>query len=82
MTFAEVEIICKGYETRMARIKEVPRFIAAILLNVNRGSHAPYRLEDVFPLYTDRTERPKLITLEEYNEAIEEFKNVTWQSRN
>jgi hypothetical protein len=70
MTFTEIEIACKGYETRMARVKEVPRLIAAILMNVNRRKNsAAIRLEDVWPLYTDQRRDIQLMTKEEYEQA-------------
>jgi hypothetical protein len=79
MTFAEVEIYCKGYETRMAKIKEVPRLVAAILMNVNRKPHSPaIRLEDVFPLYTDKKTLQKLMTKDEYVELLELRKKIVW----
>ncbi len=83
MTFAEVDLACKGYETRAARMKEVPRLIAAILMNVNRkrGSSA-IKLEDVFPLYTDkRHKKVNLMTADEFNEVKELRKKVQWQSK-
>jgi hypothetical protein len=82
MTFAEVEIACKGYETRMARLKELPRLVAAILLNVNRkhGS-APIRVENVFPLYTDNRRKVELMTKEEFENFKELRKNITWRTK-
>jgi hypothetical protein len=83
MTFKEIELACKGYETRMARIKEVPRVIAAILMNVNREKGRPaIRLEDVFPLYTDTKGRGprELMTKEEYLEMLELRKKIKWQT--
>jgi len=70
MTFAEVEIYCKGYETRMARIKEVPRLIAAILMNVNRTKGTPFITEqEIWPLYTDKNKNIQLMTKDEYEQA-------------
>jgi hypothetical protein len=82
MTFAEVEIACKGYETRMARLKEVPRLVAAILLNVNRkkGS-APIRVENVFPLYTDGRNKVELMTKEEFENLKELRKSIVWRTK-
>lgn len=82
MTFAEVEIACKGYETRMARLKELPRLVAAILLNVNRkhGS-APIRVENVFPLFTDGRKKVELMTKEEFENFKELRKNITWRTK-
>lgn len=83
MTFAEVDIYCKGYETRMAKLKEVPRLIATILFNVNRKKHAPaLKVEDVFPLYTDRGRKLDLMNKEEFEQAKELRKKVLWQTRN
>lgn len=77
MTFAEVEIHCKGYETRMARLKEVPRMVAAILINANRPKgRPPVRVEDVFPLYTDR--KRELITKEEFEDLKELRSRFVW----
>jgi len=82
MTFAEVEIACKGYETRMAILKEVPRLVAAILLNVNRkkGS-APIRVENVFPLYTDGRKKVELMTKEEFENLKELRKIIVWRAK-
>lgn len=79
MTFAEVDIYCKGYETRMAKMKEVPRLIATILLNVNRKKNAPaLKVEDVFPLYTDKNRKLNLMSEEEFEQAKELRKKVVW----
>lgn len=83
MTFSEIELACKGYETRMARIKEVPRIIAAVLMNVNRGNASVIELEDVMPLYTDKAREPKeLMTKDEYLEYIELRKRIVWRNQN
>jgi hypothetical protein len=81
MTFSEIDLACQGYETRMARVKEVPRIIAAVLMNVNRRKNSsPIRLEDVIPLYTDKERKVELMTKEEF----ESFDNlvVKWQNKN
>jgi hypothetical protein len=81
MTFSEIDLACRGYETRMARVKEVPRIIAAVLMNVNRRKNSsPIRLEDVIPLYTDKERKVELMTKEEF----ESFDNlvVKWQNKN
>jgi hypothetical protein len=79
MTFAEVELYCKGYETRMARLKEVPRLIAAVLINVNRRKgQAAMKPEDILPLYTDRHRNVELMSKEEYEKAKELSKRVKW----
>jgi hypothetical protein len=79
MTFEEVDIWCRGYETRMARLKEVPRLIAAVLINANRKPHTPaISLEKVFPLYTDNQIKERLMTKEEF----ENFKSLKIKWRN
>jgi hypothetical protein len=84
MTFEEIELYCKGYETREARRKELPRLMATILMNVYRkeGSQ-PVDVKDVMVLYTDK-ETPKvdLISREEYEEMKEWRKNIKWQTKN
>lgn len=83
MTFEEVDLWCRGYETRMAKLKEVPRLIAAILINVNRKKGtAPVNVEKVFPLYTDAQIRERLMTKEEFEDCKKVFAKVRWQSRN
>lgn len=82
MTFTEIEIACKGYETRMAKQKELPRLVAAILMNVNRATGSPpVRVEEVMPLYTDKP-TADLMSKEEYEEFLEYRKRITWQARN
>jgi DNA-binding transcriptional regulator YbjK len=81
MTFSEIDLACRGYETRMSRVKEVPRIIAAVLMNVNRRKNSsPIRLEDVIPLYTDKERKVELMTKEEF----ESFDNlvVKWRNKN
>jgi hypothetical protein len=84
MTFEEIELYCKGYETREARRKELPRLMATILMNVYRkeGSQ-PVDVKDVMVLYTDK-ETPKvdLISREEYEEMKEWRKQIKWQTKN
>ena len=81
MTFSEIDVYCRGYETRMAKIKEVPRVIAAILLNVNRKQGAPVvPIESVFPLYTDKKEKKELMSKEEFLNA--QKLKVKWQDQN
>lgn len=84
MTFTELELACKGYETRMARLKEVPRLIAAVLMNVNRKENSPaIQVEDVFPLYTDKAREPlELMSKDEFLEYQEFRKKVIWNTRN
>lgn len=70
MTFAEIDLACQGYETRMARVKEVPRVIAGILANVY-SSKGTVNIESYIPLYTDKDK--KMMTEEEYKETLKEF---------
>ena len=84
MTFEEIELSCKGYETREARRKELPRLISTVLMNVYRkeGSQ-PIDVRDVMVLYTDK-DRPKvdLMTRDEYEEMKEWRKKIKWQTKN
>jgi hypothetical protein len=81
MTFAEVDVYCKGYETRMAKIKEVPRLIATLLYNVNRKKGKPaLDVENVFPLYTDKKKKVELMTKEEFEDFKEFRKKITWRN--
>jgi hypothetical protein len=83
MTFEEINIVCKGYEIRKAREKEVERIIAATLINVYRGDHAPYELEEIFPLCIDKERaKNKLLTKEEYLKTQEIISKVKWQDQN
>lgn len=84
MTFTEIEIYCRGYETREARRKELERLTATILMNVHRGKGSPaIRMEEVMPLYTDK-QRPKgdLMSLEDFEGMKEWRKQIKWQTRN
>lgn len=79
MTFTEIEIFCKGYETREARRKELPRLTAAILMNVHRREGSPaIQMEDVMPLYTDKKRTGDLMTKEEFDEMKEWRGKVRW----
>ena len=84
MTFEEIELYCKGYETREAKRKELQRLQCAILMNVYRkeGSQ-PVDVRDVMVLYTDK-DAPKvdLLTREEYEEMKERRKLIKWQTKN
>ena len=83
MTFEEVDNWCRGYETRMAKIKEVPRLIAAVLINTNRKPHTPaISLEKVFPLYTDRQIKERLMTKEEFESCKELRGRIKWRNKN
>lgn len=82
MTFAEVELACKGYETRMARVKEVPRLIAAYYYNAHRKGGPAIDVEKIFPLYTDKKRKVELITKEEFEDFKELRKRIKWQSKN
>lgn len=84
MTFEEIELYCKGYETREARRKELPRLMATILMNVYRKEGTPpVDTRDVMVLYTDK-DKPKvdLISKEEYEEMKEWRKLIKWQTKN
>ena len=84
MTFEEIELSCKGYETREAKRKELQRLQCAILMNVYRkeGSQ-PVDVRDVMVLYTDK-DAPKvdLLTKEEYEEMKEWRKKIKWKPKN
>lgn len=81
MTFEEVDLYCKGYEIRMARLKEVPRLIAAILINVNRRHGTPaMSVEKVFPLYTDRMRKVDLMSKEEFEATKKMFEKAIWKN--
>jgi len=84
MTFEEIELSCKGYETREARRKELQRLQCAILMNVHRAQGSPpVDIRDVMVLYTDK-DAPKvdLLTKEEYEEMKEWRKLIKWQTKN
>lgn len=84
MTFEEIELSCKGYETREAKRKELQRLQCAILMNVYRkeGSQ-PVDVRDVMVLYTDKdTSKVDLMTKEEYEEMKEWRKLIKWQTKN
>lgn len=84
MTFEEIELFCKGYETREARRKELQRLQCAILMNVHRAQGSPpVDVRDVMVLYTDK-DIPKvdLLTKEEYEEMKEWRKLIKWQTKN
>mgnify|MGYP007068281576 CR=1 FL=1 len=70
LTWGEIDVICRGYEMRLARSRELPRYIATILINANRGKNTqPISPEDVLPLITDKRKSPvKLMTKEEFEE--------------
>lgn len=84
MTFEEIELYCKGYETREARRKELQRLQCAILMNVYRkeGSQ-PVDVKDVMVLYTDKeTQKVDLISKEEYEEMKRWREQIKWQTKN
>ena len=84
MTFEEIELSCKGYETREARRKELQRLQCAILMNVHRAQGSPpVDVRDVMVLYTDKdTPKVDLLTKEEYEEMKEWRKLIKWQTKN
>lgn len=84
MTWKEVETACNGYQVRLARSREMDRFIAAVLINANRKKGAAaVRPEDIMPLVTDKPAKVvPLMTKEEYEKAIELSKSIKWQNQN
>ena len=83
MTWTEIDAACRGYELRLARSRELDRFIAAILMNVNRkkGTKA-IAPEDIMPLLTDQKKPVELATKDEYEKIKEMFSKVKWQIQN
>lgn len=60
-------MICKGYEIRLARSRELDRLIASILINVNRGKNSAVTYpEDILPLITDKKKPTNLMSKEEF----------------
>ena len=84
MTFGELEAACRGYEVRLARSRELDRFIASILINANlKKGRKQVRPEDIMPLVTDRrTRKAELMTAEQYKEVVEMFDRAIWQKSN
>ena len=84
MTFREVEAACKGYEVRLARSREMERFIASVLINANRKKGARVvRPEDIMSLVTDRkAKKVTLMSKSEYEKVKEMFSKVEWQKKN
>lgn len=83
MTWTEIDAACRGYELRLARSRELDRFIAAILMNVNRKKGAKaIAPEDIMPLLTDRKKSIELATKDEYKRIKEMFSKVKWQIQN
>lgn len=82
MTFAEVDLACKGYEMRMQRSQELPRIMATILYNSNRGKNPAKGVTEIYPLpmIDKRHTKGELMTKEEFDEAKEFSKKATWQS--
>ena len=82
MTFKEVEVACRGYEVRLARSREMDRFIASVLINANRKKGAKVvRPTDIMPLITDvKAKKVELMTIEEYD-RLKNLK-VEWQNQN
>ena len=84
MTFTEVDVTCKGYEIRMAKMREVERLTATAIMNANRDTKKyphGWSPQDIFPLYTDNKQKgaDKYLTKEEYEDMIEMRKKVIWQ---
>ena len=84
MTWTEVETTCRGYEIRLARHREIDRFIATILINANRKKGARVvNPEEVIPLIIDKPKKKvELMSLEEYEETKRLFERVEWQKKN
>jgi hypothetical protein len=84
MTWAELDIVCKGYEIRLARSRELPRYIASILINTNRNpkKSAIVTPQDIMPLITDRKKEVKLMTLEHFEQIKKEREKIVWQKTN
>ena len=58
---------------RLARSRELPRYIATILINANRGKNTPATYpEDIMPLITDVKKNVKLMSKEEFLEIKKE----------
>jgi hypothetical protein len=74
MTFTEVNMACRGYETREARRKEVERITAGILANVYRGKGSPaIEMEKLYPLITDKGRKRDAMSKEKYEETLRIF---------
>lgn len=87
MTFREVEQACKGYEVRLARSRELERYIAAILINANlKKGRKQVKPEDIIPLVTDRRAkavgRDMLMSAEEFESIKKLMDKVEWQTQN
>jgi hypothetical protein len=84
MTLEEIDIACKGYETRLAREQELTRVMATILRNVNRAKGIPSVTPmQFYPLYTDKfIKKAPLITKEELDDFDNLIANVVWQNKN
>lgn len=87
MTFREVEQACKGYEVRLARSRELERYIAAILINANlKKGRKQVKPEDIIPLVTDRRAkavgREMLMSAEEFESIKKLMDKVEWQTQN
>lgn len=84
MTWTEVEAACRGYEIRLARHRELDRFIATILINANRKQGASAKTpEEIMPLITDRpAKKVELMSKADYEKVKEMFSKVKWQIQN
>lgn len=80
MTLKEIEVACNGYEVREARKKELPRYIATILLNVYSKGGRRINPEDVMRLITDGLHsHAEVMSRDEYEEMNKYFDNIKWQ---
>ena len=87
MTFREVEQACKGYEVRLARSRELERYIAAILINANlKKGRKQVRPEDIMSLVTDKRAKAvgseMLMSAEEFEDFKRLMDKVEWQTPN
>lgn len=81
MTFAEADIIAEGFLVQEARQRELPRLIAAILINANRDPKKPaVKPEEIMTLYTDAKKIVELMSKDEYEELKEWRKGIKWQT--
>lgn len=80
LTWTELEMICNGYERRLARGKDIQRLILGSYLNAHRRpGTGPVNIEKLVPLVTDRKHRKvELMTAEEYKKRLN--LNIQWQA--
>lgn len=83
MTWTEVDAACRGYEIRLARERELPRFIATAFLNANRKPHSKaIKPQEIMPLVTDpKAPKTELMSREEYYKLRQKFDKAQWQKQ-